>query len=224
MNASGNEGAAIGIAWGDAGASSSISAAAATGTWDPMVPATLAVGTTASDVTFSGASIRTEAGVAKFNATSSKNPFKYTSTDQTPVEYFRVTNLSHANAATVTLTLKDVSGETPVDITDTNSLLRVGVFTSTTPDGTYLLRAVMGVSANLNTEWGVVTTDGTVDDLTANNAEVKTVTSYEFNLAADGGTLYFRVIAWLDGVALNDDTAESEANFGLNFTAVQQGA
>ena len=221
LTASSNSGASIGIAWGTAGESTSITAKAAEGTWDPMVPLTLTAATT-SDVTFTGATIRTEGGVQKFNEASSKNPFKYTSTDQTPVEFFHVKNLSTAatNAATVTLTLKDLTGQAPAAITDDNSLLRVGVFASDTSNGSYTLVAVMGVSANLNTEWGSVTTNGDVASLTADNQEVKTVTSYEFNLAANTAK-YFKVIAWMDGVALNDGTAGSIVNFGLNFAATR---
>ena len=234
LTASNSEGAAIGIAWGDAGASSSIEAKAATGTMSPMVPASLVTQAavyaseedditeaTTSAVTFSGATVRNEGGTPKFNTASTNlNPFKYTSTDQTPVEYFRVTNLSTANDVTVTLTLKDLTGQEPAAITDENSLLRVGVFTSDSASGTYNLVAVMGVSENLPTEWGNVTTDGVVANLTAANAEIPTVTSYEFDLDAED-TLYFRVIAWLDGVALNDNTAGSTANFGLHFSAAQ---
>ena len=218
LTASSNSGASIGIAWGNADdESTSINAKAASGTWDPMVPLTLTSSTT-SAVTFTGATIRTEGGVQKFNEASSKTPFKYTSDDDTPVEFFHVKNLSAANVATVTLTLKDVSGASPVAITDANSLLRVGVFTSSTYNGTYTLAAVMGVSAGLNTEWGNVQTDGDVATLTADSAEVPTVISYAFNLDANA-SLFFRVIAWMDGVALNDTTAGSIANFGLNFAA-----
>ena len=216
LTAESSDSTALGIGWLD-GTSGTMITANSASEYKPMVPSELEVSVTDfDDVTWSGATVYVDGNVAKFNApyNPSPVPYQYNGTvESTTKNIFYIENLSHANAiSSITMTLSGVE--------DTNSLLRVAVFTSTTSNGTYTLKAVMGKEANMNTEWGEITVKGqVVDSLCADDEEVKTVTSLVLtNLAAEG-KIYFKVVAWLDGVALNDDTANSTSTLGLNFLA-----
>ena len=166
-----------------------------------------------ADVTWSGATTYTDGGVAKFNTPyASVSPYQYNGTvDANIKDTFYIENLSTANTiSTIVLTLSDVA--------DTNTLLRVGVFTSSTANGTYTLRGVLGADEDLDTEWGEITAKGqVVADLC--DDEVATVTSIEFTNLSAQGKIFFKVVAWLDGVVLDDTTAESTSTLGLNFLA-----
>lgn len=213
LTAESGAGVALGIGWKDGTTGTSITANAAS-TYNPMVPSEIDVGETDyADVDWSGATIYVENDVAKFNAPYSVTPYQYNGTvDANTKDIFYIENLSPANTIqTITLTLAEVA--------DTNSLLRVAVFTSATVDGTYTLQAILAESADLDTEWGTVAEDGVVDDLTDDGDEVATVTSYAISNLAAQGKIYFKVVAWLDGVALNDSTASSTGTLGLNFRA-----
>lgn len=213
LTAESGAGVALGIGWKDGTTGTSITANAAL-TYNPMVPSALGVGTTTfSQVSWSGATTYVDNGVSKFNTPYSVTPYQYNGTvGGNTKDIFYIENLSDTRSiSTITLTLANV--------TDTNSLLRVAVFTSSTVDGTYTLQAVLGATADLDTEWGTVSANGVVDDLTANNAEVQTVTSYVMSNLAAEGKIYFKVVAWLDGVALDDSTASSTGTLGLNFLA-----
>ena len=204
LNAESGAGVALGIGWKDG----------TTGTDNPMVPSELSVGVTDyEDISWSGASYYVDEDALKFNEPYEVSPYQYNGTvDATTKDIFYIENLSMANTiSTITMTLSGV--------TDENSLLRVAVFTSSTVDGAYTLQAVFGVSADLNTEWGEVVADANVEDLTANDEEVATVTSFVINNLVARGRVYFKVVAWLDGVALDDTTASSSSTLGLNFRA-----
>ena len=214
LNAESSGGTALGIGWYGSTTGTSITANSASN-YKPMVPSALSVGNTAlSAITWSGATIYTDGGVAKFNAPYSPAPvpYQYNGTvGASTVDVFYIENLSQANAInTVTMILSDV--------VDANDLLRVAVFTSNAYNGTFTLQAVLGKSANLDTEWGSITTAGqVVADLCT--TEVPTVTSYVVSNIPAQGKVYFKVIAWLDGVALDDSTASSTSTLGLNFLA-----
>lgn len=214
LNAESSGGTALGIGWYGSTTGTSITANSASN-YKPMVPSALSVGNTAlSSITWSGATIYTDGGVAKFNAPYSPAPVPYTyngTVSSSTVDVFYIENLSQANAIrTITMTLSDV--------VDADDLLRVAVFTSSTNNGTFTLQAVLGKSADMNTEWGSITAAGqVVSDLCT--SEIQTVTSYVINDLPAQGKVYFKVVAWLDGVALNDSTAESTSTLGLNFLA-----
>ena len=215
LTAESNSGTALGIGWLGGTTGTTITANEAS-EYKPMVPSELDVGTTDfADITWSGATTYTDGGVSKFNAPyASVSPYQYNGTvSSSTVNIFYIENLSPANAiSTITMTLAGVE--------DTNSLLRVAVFTSSTSDGTYTLKAVMGVDEDLDTEWGEITTKGqVVADLCDDGDEVPTVTSLTISNLAAQGKVYFKVVAWLDGVALDDSTAESTGTLGLNFLA-----
>lgn len=213
LTAESGAGVALGIGWKDGTTGTDITANVAS-TYNPMVPSELDVGTTDyDDVDWSGATIYVDDSVAKFNTPYSVTPYQYNGTvDGNTKDIFYIENLSQANTIpSITLTLAEV--------VDTNSLLRVAVFTSSTVDGTYTLQAVLGESTDLDTEWGEVTEGGVVEDLTDDGDEVATVTSYVMNNLYAQGRIYFKVVAWLDGVALNDSTASSTGTLGLNFRA-----
>ena len=218
LTAASNAGASIGIAWENDALGSAITAKAATGTWSPMAPATLTEGTTQSNVAFETATIRNNNNAYVFNGPDSANPFVYESaTNQT---YFRVANTSTSNAASVQLTLKDIGGNTAAS--DTNNLLRVGVFTCATATGTYTLAKVLAVAADQEVAFGDLVQDAAVESLVSSGNEYTAATSYTFTLAAGTtSVLYFKVIAWMDGYALNDATASSTATFGLDFVATK---
>ena len=218
LNAASNGGVALGIGWKDGTTGTSITANAAS-SYQPMVPSALVVGTTNYDnITWSGATTYTDNNVVKFNApyAPAPVPYQYNGTVSAATkDIFYIENLSTANSiTTVTLTLDNVA--------DTSDLLRVAVFTATTVDGDYILRAVMGNAANMLTEWGTISAAGqVVADLCADNAEIPTVTSYVINNLAAEGKVFFKVVAWLDGVALDDDAAAAQATstLSLNFLA-----
>ena len=222
LSAASSGGVALGIGWKDGTTGTSITANAAA-SYNPMVPSALVVDTGSntptnfSAITWSGATIRTDGGVEKFNAPydPAPAPYQYNGTVSAATkDIFYIENLSSSNSIpSITLTLTEVA--------DTSSLLRVAVFTSATVDGAYILKAVMGKEANMNTEWGSVALNGVVADLCADNAEVKTVTNYVISNLAASGKVYFKVVAWLDGVALNDTAAAANATstLGLLFTA-----
>ena len=219
LTAASNAGASIGIAWGDDELASAISAKAATGTWAPMAPATCEEGTTAVGVQFQTATIKSSGGEYVFNGPSNASAFEYESA--TNQKYFRVANTSTSNAASVVMTLYDVTGSAAAS--DTNNLLRVGVFTSSTNNGTYTLAKVLSVTAGQEVAYGTITEGNAVDELVETGEEYETAASYTFSLAnlttGTGSVVYFKVIAWMDGYALNDATASSTATFGLNFVA-----
>jgi len=213
LTAESSGGTALGIGWLDGTTGTTITANEAS-EYKPMVPRELDVGTTDfADVTWSGATTYTDGGVAKFNTPyASVAPYQYNGTVSGNVKnIFYIENLSQANAiSTITLTLADVD--------DTNSLLRVAVFTSSTYDGTYTLAGVLGADEDLDTEWGEITTKGqVVADLC--DDEVATVTSIEFTDLSAQEKIFFKVVAWLDGVVLDDTTADSTSTLGLNFLA-----
>ena len=216
LTAESGAGTALGIGWLDGTTGTEIVANEADN-YKPMVPSELDVDTTDfANVTWSGATIYTDGGIAKFNApyNPAPVPYQYNGTVGGNVKnIFYIENLSHANSiSTITMTLASVE--------DTDSLLRVAVFTSTTYNGTYTLKAVFGKEANMNTEWGEIEEAGdVVADLCADDAEVPTVTSYVISNLAPDAKLFFKVVAWLDGVALDDSTAESTSTLGLNFLA-----
>ena len=225
LTAASNAGASIGIAWGTDELASAITAKAATGTWSPMAPATATVGETAATVGFETATIRSYNGNYVFNGPGDATPFDYES--QTSQKFFRVANTSTSNAATVTMTLRDITGNQAA--ADTNNLLRVGVFTSTTSNGTYTLRAILSVTDHQEVAYGDIVGDARVDQLVASNAKVYTDDDYSFDLDETSNqngqsVIYFKVIAWMDGYALNDATASSTATFGLNFAAEKKTA
>lgn len=213
LTAESGAGVALGIGWDGGETGTSITANSAL-TYNPMVPSALGVGTTTfSQVSWSGATTYVDNGVSKFNEPYSVTPYQYNGTVSGNVKnIFYIENLSQANTiSSITLTLSNVS--------DTNSLLRVAVFTSSTVGGTYTLQAVLGASADLDTEWGTVQENGVVEDLTNDGAEVATVTSYVMSNLSAQGKIFFKVVAWLDGVALDDSTANSTGTLGLNFRA-----
>ena len=78
----------------------------------------------------------------------------------------------------------------------------------------------MAVNANQEVAYGDIVGGAAVEALVAENSEFTAQTSYQFSLAASA-TLYFKVIAWMDGYALNDGYAASTATFGLDFTATK---
>ena len=223
MIAESNAGASIGIAWGTDQLASAITAKApAEGTkFAPMAPATCEEGVTAVGVQFQTATIKSSGGEYVFNGPSNTSAFEYESA--TNQKFFRVANTSTSNNASVQMTLFDVTGNTAA--LDASNLLRVGVFTSATSDGTYTLAKVLSVTAGQEVAYGTITGGAAVDALVAENHEYTTAASYTFSLAnlttGTGSVLYFKVIAWMDGYALNDATASSSATFGLNFTATK---
>ena len=95
--------------------------------------------------------------------------------------------------------------------------MRVGVFTSDSAAGVFTLRAVLGKTANLDTEFGTVQVNGVVSELCS--TPVKTTADYQMSNLAHNGKIYFKVVAWLDGVVLNDQTAGNSAIVGLKFQA-----
>ena len=198
LTAESSGGTALGIGWLDGTTGTTITANEAS-EYKPMVPSDLEVGTTDfADVTWSGATTYTDGGVAKFNTPyASVSPYQYNGTvDANIKDTFYIENLSTANTiSTIVLTLSDVA--------DTNTLLRVGVFTSSTANGTYTLRGVLGADEDLDTEWGEITAKGqVVADLC--DDEVATVTSIEFTNLSAQGKIFFKVVAWLDGVVLDE--------------------
>ena len=220
LTAASNADASIGIAWGSDPLSSAISAQgpAQNATWAPMAPPTCANGTTAYGEQFKTATTRASGSNYVFNGPENATPFYYQSSSNDA--YFRVANTSTSNAATVTLTLADVTNSTVAS--DTNNLLRVGVFTCATASGDYKLAKVLSVTDDQAVAYGTITQGNNIADLVPVANTYLTDTSYSFDLAASTGVLYFKVIAWMDGYALNDGNASSTATFGLNFSAVKK--
>ena len=224
LTAESNAGASIGIAWGTDQLASAITAKAPTegSKLAPIAPATCEDGVTTSSVAFETATMRSYNGNYVFNGPTSGSPFEYESVSSQ--KFFRVANTSTSNIATVTLSLYDVTGTQAA--ADTNNLLRVGVFTSATSDGSYTLAAVLSVTDHQEIAYGDIVADARVDQLVASNAKVYTSDEYVFDLATTttgtGSIVYFKVIAWMDGYALNDATASSTATFGLRFNAVKK--
>lgn len=155
LYAESNNETALGIAWLGENPSTLITANAGA-SYKPMVPSALVIDTGNNSptnfnaITWSGATTYVD-GEAKFNAPydPAPVPYQYNGTvESETVSTFYIKNLSPANAiSTITLTLTGVS--------DTNNLIRVAVFTSTTIDGVgtdYTLKAVLGNTAGLNTE------------------------------------------------------------------------
>lgn len=216
LTANSSDGTALGIGWLGGNAGTIITANGAS-IYNPMVPSELDVDTTDfDDVTWSGATTYVDEGVDKFNTPYSPapSPYQYNGDlDEDTVYIFYIENLSQANTiSTVTMTLSNVD--------DASDLLRVAVFTSSTSDGTYTLKAVFGKEEDMNTEWGVISAKGdVVADLCDDGDEIPTVTSLAISNLAPQGKVYFKVVAWLDGVALNDTTAQSTTTLGLSFQA-----
>ena len=225
LTAESNAGASIGIAWGTDQLASAITAKAPTegSKLAPIAPATCANGVTAANVAFETATMRQSGGNYVFNGPTEGHPFEYESVSSQ--KFFRVANTSTSNIATVTLSLYDVTGSQAA--ADTNNLLRVGVFTSATSDGSYTLAAVLSVTDHQEIAYGDIVADARVDQLVASNAKVYTDDDYSFDLDETSNqngqsVIYFKVIAWMDGYALNDATASSTATFGLRFNAVKK--
>lgn len=223
LNAESGAGVALGIGW-LGGPTSTLIEANTGSNYKPMVPSALVVDngnntpTNFNSVTWSGATTYVD-GVAKFNApyNPAPTPYQYNGdvADES-VYVFYIENLSQANIiSSITMTLSGV--------TDTNNLVRVAVFTSNTEGGNgndYVLKAVLSDTANLDTEWGTILAAGqVVSDLCADGDEVSTVTSYVITNLEAQAKVYFKVVVWLDGVALDDSTASSSCTLGLNFQA-----
>lgn len=255
---------ALGIGWIGTSAygtaSNSITADAA-GTYQPMVPAALAAGTTPSTVGFEGATIKSVNGNYVFNDdVASLTPYKFVNGASN--QAFYVKNLSTANdvgnlrltvtwaehnyslagefkAGTTYYTLNNntytAADPQPTsstfgdgiyyaeDLTNDN-LVRIAVFCKatakkTTPDsGAYLLKGVLGKTANLDTEFGDVAANGSVADLCTE--PVKTVDHIDFGALAAENQVDMVVLVWLDGVVLDDDQAGKVSSFGLSFAAL----
>jgi len=134
----------------------------------------------------------------------------YTKSGET---YTEATGLS-AFAGGTTYYVKDVKDD---------DLVRIAVFAraaakpESVQSSNYVLKGVFGKSANLDTEFGTVAANGRVDNLCA--TPLKTVTEINFGALAAEQQIDMVVIAWLDGVALNDVTAGRVSSFSLDFAA-----
>ena len=161
LTANNSAGTALGIGW-LGGTTGTLITANDAESYDPMVPSELDVDTTDfDDVTWGGATIYKDGSVFKFNTPYSPapSPYQYNGdVSDNAVYIFYIENLSHANAiSSITMTLSNVE--------DVSTLLRVAVFTSSTSDGTYMLKAVMGKEENLDTEWGEIAAGDEVEYL-----------------------------------------------------------
>jgi len=217
LTAESNAGASIGIAWGTDELASAITAQgpAEGAKFAPMAPATCEEGVTAVGVQFQTATIKSSAGEYVFNGPTNTSAFAYQSaSNQT---FFRVANTSSSNNASVQMALTGA--------TDSADLLRIGVFTSATSDGAYKLAKVLSVTAGEEVAYGTIVSGNAVDELVADGQEYETASTYTFPLAnlttGTGSVLYFKVIVWMDGYALNDATASSVGTFGFSFTATK---
>ena len=102
-------------------------------------------------------------------------------------------------------------------VTDEDALLRGAVFTSATVSGDYTLKAVLAANNGADTAYGTVTANADVS--TFCTTPVDATTSYTITNLAPETKLYFKVVAWLDGIVLDDSTAGGSAVVGLKFQA-----
>jgi len=132
-------------------------------------------------------------------------------------------NNSYTAAAPQPTAVNFEDGTYYVKDTKNDNLVRIAVFAraAAKPDALqvspYKLKGVIGKSANLDVEFGTVSGNGDVADLCT--TPEKTVSLIDFGALHAEEQIDIVVIAWLDGVALNDDTAGSVSSFGLNFAA-----
>ncbi|MCR4727009.1 MAG: hypothetical protein K5753_07315 [Clostridia bacterium] len=107
--------------------------------------------------------------------------------------------------------------------TKDDDLVRIAVFAraaakpESVQSSNYVLKGIFGKSANLDTEFGTVAANGDVEGLCTTPR--KTVTEINFGALAAEQQIDMVVIAWLDGVALNDATAGRVSSFSLDFAA-----
>ena len=221
LTAESSSGAALGIAWNGGTTGTLITANDPATTqpvtkYKPMIPSALTVATdntatNLANVTWSGATKRMDGSVEKFNAPyTSLAPYQYNGTvSSEAVDIFYIENLSDTNnIASITMSLNSVS--------DTNAFLRVAVFTSASASGDYLLRAVLAANNGAATTYGTVTENANVSSITGSTSATS---SYTISNLAAQQKIYFKVVAWLDGVVLNDSNAGQTATVGLKFQA-----
>ena len=216
LTADSSGGLALGISWLGGQAGTSITATGPAGTLKPMVPATLTSATT-SDVAFSGATTYSDGGTIKFNAPYSPAPTPYYYQNSSNVQIIDLVNLSPSNGIDHVNLTATIAADT--ENKDASNLVRIGVFTASASNSPFTFQGVIGSSASLPTEWGVVTQGNSVDALTADNAEVATVISVDVGSIAAEAHKYVKLVMWLDGAALTDTQASYDASISLTFTA-----
>ncbi len=224
LNAANNDGAALGISWLNGTVGTSISANAPAAALKPMVPSALNMAsgseTTAAAIAWSGASIRTDAGLQKFNtpyAGISAYTYNGTVGSTTNESVIVLTNLSASNAiqhVVLTPTIAAVQNSTHEDA---SALVRIAVFKSASSTGDFKLCAVLGsAQGSNNTAVGTVALDAEITTVTAS---ASTTANIDLGQISANSSIYLKVMMWLDGILLVDDKASADATVVMNFAA-----
>ena len=239
----------IAIAWaGNTNPGTSITAATAGVNMNPMVPTAPTIGSTTSTAfaaSFTTGTLYSDAGTPTFNTVDggdySADPVIWETDDNgvTPTgataTSFYIKNMSTANTVTNIVVKATIADATGAENVDASELVRIAVFTkdlgtggTTAASGDFKLRGILSKTAGYAAT-GTVSGGNAASTISTNTTATTAATS-GFNICkvasntdqslAAGAQVDVVVIVWMDGVALNDDTAGKEANITLTFEAV----